>query len=203
MLFRSEGFNMIEQSVLNICLDEVNFSVPQVKQEEDLISAMKLLKVIYVCSKSIWYDDKSLDSERNRLKETDFLNTKIERLSKKQLQDPLQIISLSITPWVKAISSQCPFLLTQKTRILILRLCSFDKIRSFHYVAEYIKGSHSLSIPMSGTRKLQRIKLKINRKDILESGIAIMNGYEGNRAYLEFDFPDENGSGLGPTLEFF
>ena len=51
--------------------------------------------------------------------------------------------------------------------------------------------------------KLQRMKFKVNRKGILDCGIKAMNSHGTSHALLEFDFFGEDGSGLGPTLEFY
>ncbi len=197
------GLSAQEQDLLNTCLVETGFSVPQIK-EQDAISAMKLLKMIYGKLGSLWVVDKAMAGELAHIKDADFLNGKIERLAKKQIQDPMQLLAFYSSMWLKAVCSHCPFLLTQKTRIMLFRTCYFDKQRSLHYMMQFLKGSGAgLSLPLLNIGKLQRVKLKVNRKAILDCGIKAMNTHGNTKALLEFDFFDENGSGLGPTLEFY
>lgn len=51
--------------------------------------------------------------------------------------------------------------------------------------------------------KLPRNKQKINRESIIECGMNVMQANGNDPALLEFDFSDEVGSGMGPTLEFY
>lgn len=47
-----------------------------------------------------------------------------------------------------------------------------------------------------------RQKTRIDRRGVLESGIKIMKNLI-QRAFLEIEFQGEEGTGLGPTLEFY
>eukprot|EP01022_Parablepharisma_sp_SALTPOND_P012544 TRINITY_DN1618_c0_g1_i1.p1 TRINITY_DN1618_c0_g1~~TRINITY_DN1618_c0_g1_i1.p1 ORF type:complete len:1441 (+),score=186.83 TRINITY_DN1618_c0_g1_i1:639-4961(+) len=197
-----EGLVASEQDLLNVCLSEVAFKMPQIK-DEDLLAAIKLLKVTYRNIKTVWGNSKTIAPDISHIKEADFLNGKIEKLAKKQLQDPLQMFSFVVSPWMKFICTECPFMLTERTRALLFKMCFLDKSRSLHYLVQYLKGSSPISLPLPSLSKLQRMKLKVHRKAILDCGIKVMNAHGGSRASLEFDFFEENGSGLGPTLEFY
>ncbi|GFH15101.1 predicted protein, partial [Haematococcus lacustris] len=51
--------------------------------------------------------------------------------------------------------------------------------------------------------RLQRQKVRVSRKRILESAIKVMELYARQRAVLELEYFNEVGTGLGPTLEFY
>lgn len=52
--------------------------------------------------------------------------------------------------------------------------------------------------------KLQRKKIKVSRNDnFLQNAIYYFNKFSNKQGILEFEFYDEEGSGLGPTLEYY
>ena len=52
--------------------------------------------------------------------------------------------------------------------------------------------------------KLQRKKIKVARKsNFLENAIYYFEKFSHKKGLLEFEFYDEEGSGLGPTLEYY
>uniref|UniRef100_A0A7S3VMY1 HECT-type E3 ubiquitin transferase n=1 Tax=Dunaliella tertiolecta TaxID=3047 RepID=A0A7S3VMY1_DUNTE len=51
--------------------------------------------------------------------------------------------------------------------------------------------------------RLQRQKVRVSRKRILESAVKVMELYAKHRAVLELEYFGEVGTGLGPTLEFY
>ena len=198
-----EGLSAAEQDLLKICIVETCFDIPQLKEQE-VAAAIRLLKMLYEKVKIIQEFDKTMASDLSHIKDVDFLNGKIERLAKKQFQDPLQLLTYSPSTWIKSICMHCPFTLTQRTRMLLFRMCHFDKQRSLHFMLQTMKGTATASnSALLNLGKLQRLKLKVNRKAILDCGVKVMNSHGGTRSLLEFDFFDENGSGLGPTLEFY
>lgn len=51
--------------------------------------------------------------------------------------------------------------------------------------------------------RLQRQKVRISRKHILESAFKVFELYGSSSSILEVEYFDEVGTGLGPTLEFY
>lgn len=50
--------------------------------------------------------------------------------------------------------------------------------------------------------KIQKQKVIVDREKILECSLNIM-GKLSNRAFLEVEYKGEEGTGLGPTLEYY
>jgi len=50
---------------------------------------------------------------------------------------------------------------------------------------------------------LQRQKVRISRKHILESAVKVFELYGSSSSILEVEYFEEVGTGLGPTLEFY
>ena len=51
--------------------------------------------------------------------------------------------------------------------------------------------------------RLQRQKVRISRKHILESAMKVFELYGSSSSILEVEYFEEVGTGLGPTLEFY
>jgi len=51
--------------------------------------------------------------------------------------------------------------------------------------------------------RIQRQKVRINRKKLLESALKVLEQFSGNKTVLEVEYFEEVGTGLGPTLEFY
>jgi E3 ubiquitin-protein ligase TRIP12 len=51
--------------------------------------------------------------------------------------------------------------------------------------------------------RLQRQKVRISRKHLLESAIKVLELYGSSSSVLEVEYFEEVGTGLGPTLEFY
>ena len=51
--------------------------------------------------------------------------------------------------------------------------------------------------------RLQRQKVRISRKHLLESAVKVFELYGSSSSILEVEYFEEVGTGLGPTLEFY
>lgn len=51
--------------------------------------------------------------------------------------------------------------------------------------------------------RIVRKKIKVSRTEIFENAIYAFQNYTNKKAILEFEYINEEGSGLGPTLEFY
>jgi E3 ubiquitin-protein ligase TRIP12 len=101
----------------------------------------------------------------------------------------------------------CPFLFPFQTRLLFFKLISFigsiDMNRSIFFLRQFLK--HKLGKLPSEEKnavKIQRQKVVVDRQKVLECSLNLMSKIS-NRAFLEVEYKDEVGTGLGPTLEFY
>ena len=51
--------------------------------------------------------------------------------------------------------------------------------------------------------RIQRQKVRISRRHILESAVRVFELYGSSSSILEVEYYEEVGTGLGPTLEFY
>ena len=128
-----------EQDILNMCLLDTSFEIRQIHSVEN-IAALKLLKLLYSRIKKFKISDKTLASELSYIKESDFINNKIEKLIQKHVQDPMQMFGAPSAEWLKSVCSNCPFMTTQGVRMMLFRLTFFDKQRSMHFWVQYLKS---------------------------------------------------------------
>lgn len=49
----------------------------------------------------------------------------------------------------------------------------------------------------------QKLKLRVSRNQLFKSALTVLDSYSMDPSILEFQFVDEAGSGLGPTMEFY
>jgi E3 ubiquitin-protein ligase TRIP12 len=133
-----------------------------------------------------------------------FINNKITAKMKRQLDEPLIVASRVLPHWCNSICYDFPFLLPFDTRVTYLQSQSFGYSRNmarWQLMASSTTLSPSSSSSILG--RIQRQKIRISRKKILESMIKAMDSYGSTQALLEVEFFDEVGTGLGPTLEFY
>ena len=133
-----KDFDQYEQNLLNLCLFELNFTIPQLN-DPGILAAIKLLKMIYVNMKVLWSEDKLIMRELSHIKEIDFLNPKIEYDIIKHINNFYQILYYQVNPWVIVISSQCPFMFSQRTRMIIFRTTNCNVLRSAYCLKKYSK----------------------------------------------------------------
>lgn len=134
-----------------------------------------------------------------------FENSKVSNLLIKQVRDHHAISYNTIPSWCKEIPSSFPFLANFNSRYLLFKVTSFDSRRGMINLLNYIKnftGEHvnesSLAIA-----KNRRHKVLIERSEIIFYTQKMMKELANFNGYLEFEYLNETGTGIGPTLEFY
>jgi len=202
------GLNSEEQHVVSLCRLDLNFEILQIS-DPHIAACLKLLKTLYLKIKTILFIDKTAIPYLSHIKDEDFINHKLEQLIKKRLQEPSLILNGSnintwMNDWTRSICLNMPFVVNEKSRLIYYKLSILDKERAILLLMQTLKNSGFSQTKSEFKTSNKRIKLKVNRENILECGLNIMQTAPPQRNYiLEFDFADEVGSGLGPTLEFY
>jgi E3 ubiquitin-protein ligase TRIP12 len=125
----------------------------------------------------------------------------------KNIQDPYNLISGAVSETLTQIFRTCPFLFPFQTRLLFFKLISFigsiDMNRSIYFLRQFLKQKLGKLPPEDkNSVKLQKQKVIVDRTKILECSFNLLSKVS-NRAFLEVEYKDEQGTGLGPTLEFY
>ena len=124
-----------------------------------------------------------------------FVSFKLSALLGKQTSDMLAMVGGMAPDWIRALPQHSPHLFTFTQRFEFFRAVAFGGGRSLHFYAQSKKNF---------TVRMLRQKAMIPRQGILEAGMKILSDPGLLRfGLLEFDFEGEEGTGTGPTLEFY
>ncbi|XP_066257361.1 E3 ubiquitin-protein ligase Ufd4 isoform X1 [Euwallacea similis] len=132
-----------------------------------------------------------------------------------QIQDPLVLSSDSLPTWCEELNQSCPFLFPFETRQLYFNCTAFGASRSI----VWLQTQRDVSIErqrapgLSPRRddphefrvgRLKHERVKVPRgDDLLDWAMEVMKVHAEKKSILEVEFVGEEGTGLGPTLEFY
>jgi len=189
-LFRNLG--AYEQQALVLCKVILGFNISQINCK-DSIAILKLLKFLYYKIKTLSMINPSFSSITDKT----FINAKFEGLLKKKFQTMSAVVS-GAPNWGRNLFYTLAFLISEKTRLLHFKFATMNRERRLSALMQALRGTKlELKIPQ------KRIKVKISRSSILKSGMSLMLAPSQKDCLMEFDFENEIGSGLGPTMEFY
>uniref|UniRef100_D8Q152 HECT-type E3 ubiquitin transferase n=1 Tax=Schizophyllum commune (strain H4-8 / FGSC 9210) TaxID=578458 RepID=D8Q152_SCHCM len=144
--------------------------------------------------------------EKRTLPESSFVNNKLTAKLTRQLEEPMIVASSCLPDWALDLPQHFPFLFPFATRYNFLQSTSFGYARLIlKWQAQQSRGQDSSrrddGIGFLG--RLQRQKVRISRKHLLESAVKVFELYGSSSSVLEVEYFEEVGTGLGPTLEFY
>ncbi|CEG68858.1 hypothetical protein RMATCC62417_05031 [Rhizopus microsporus] len=141
----------------------------------------------------------------------DFINRKLTAKMNRQLEEPLIVASSCLPTWSYWLMSVAPFLFPFETRYLFIQSTSFGYSRLIaRWQSLQMRNNtqngprddgHQSQQPILG--RMERQKVRIVRTQMLESAIKIFDLFGSSPGVLEIEYVGEEGTGLGPTLEFY
>lgn len=141
-----------------------------------------------------------------------------------QLNDIVAICSQTLPPWVAHLPHEFKCLLPFSTRRRYLLLTSFDVPRTLTVMNNLMRDDGAIAdganggggagggggangaaqgLPEIRVARIPRQKVRVSRQRILDSAIKVFGMSMSVKSVLEFEFFNEVGTGLGPTLEFY
>lgn len=93
-----------------------------------------------------------------------------------------------------------PMMYEFKTRILFFKLTAFSSLRNKYYASELFTRALTRD---EGGITISRRRLEIPRECILDDALNKVKDIQEDDSFLEFQFENEVGTGLGPTLEYY
>ncbi|XP_038107081.1 E3 ubiquitin-protein ligase Ufd4 isoform X3 [Culex quinquefasciatus] len=160
-------------------------------------------------------NDKNLESISNVLIPDTFMSKKITNKLQQQIQDPLVLASGSLPKWCEDFNQSCPFLFPFETRQLYFNCTAFGASRSIVWLqsqrdvnlerqrAPGLSPRHADQHEFRvGRLKHERVKVP-RGENLLEWAQQVMKHHCNRKSVLEVEFQGEEGTGLGPTLEFY
>eukprot|EP00887_Chlorella_sp_A99_P008099 scaffold12.g8099.t1 len=138
-----------------------------------------------------------------------FVSSKLATKLGQQLKDVLSICGGALPSWCHQLVGAARFLFPFETRRRFFYCTSFGLARALHYLQQMHAAEHgpgsAADRDAAGLRigRVQRQKVRISRRKLLESAHKVFELYAGAKSLLEIEFFNEVGTGLGPTLEFY
>ncbi|GJE98055.1 Ubiquitin fusion degradation protein [Phanerochaete sordida] len=167
---------------------------------------LRLLRVLYRLNSSE-AERTSSHAPTRTLPESAFINNKLTAKLTRQLEEPMIVASSCLPDWALDLPQHFPFLFPFATRYNFLQSTSFGYARLIlKWQSQQQRGQDSSSRRDDGVGflgRLQRQKVRISRKHILESAVKVFELYGSSSSILEVEYFEEVGTGLGPTLEFY
>nr|XP_012137757.1 PREDICTED: E3 ubiquitin-protein ligase HECTD1 isoform X4 [Megachile rotundata] len=179
---------------------------------------LQLLRHVYVLS-TTREDGKQIDYEQEEslcwVQPEDFTSKKITNKIVQQIQDPLALAAGALPNWCEELARSCPFLLPFETRRLYFSCTAFGASRSIVWLQTQRDAvlerqrTPGLSPRRDDIHEFRVGRLKHERvsvprgEKLLDWAEQVMKVHASRKSILEVEFIGEEGTGLGPTLEFF
>lgn len=130
-----------------------------------------------------------------------FINSKIDSLIRKYLLQKHTSDWLSKRDEVLVeLVQNFPMLYDFKTRTIFFKLTAFSNLRNKYFASELFTRA---LIRDEGGMSISRRRMETPRQNVLEDAFDKLNDLQSDASFLEFQFENEVGTGLGPTLEYY
>ncbi|XP_063927928.1 E3 ubiquitin-protein ligase HECTD1 isoform X6 [Zophobas morio] len=175
---------------------------------------LQLLRHLFVITTTKEPDLNSLDNSME-ITPDQYTSKKITNKLLQQIQDPLVLSSSSLPAWCEELNHSCPFLFPFETRHLYFNCTAFGASRSIVWLQTQrdVTMERQRTTGLSPRRdephefrvgRLKHERVKVPRgEEILSWAMQVMKIHSDRKSILEVEFLGEEGTGLGPTLEFY
>lgn len=152
-------------------------------------------------------DEQSFDLLRE-----EYISKKITNKLIQQIQDPLVLTSASLPDWCECLMYRYPMLFPFEIRSMYFQSTAFGTSRSIVWLQNQrdlvLERQHGPSPRREDPHefrlgRLLHERVKVPRHGLLSWATEVMRVTSAKKSILEVEFRDEEGTGLGPTLEFY
>ncbi|XP_061631329.1 E3 ubiquitin-protein ligase HECTD1 isoform X2 [Phyllopteryx taeniolatus] len=179
---------------------------------------LQLLRILYIIGGDAAYNARTLQEDADELQfnasPEEFTSKKITTKILQQIEEPLALASGALPDWCEQLTSKCPFLIPFETRQLFFTCTAFGASRAIVWLQnrreatmERSRASATVRRDDPGDFRMGRLKherVKVPRGDAtMEWAESVMRVHADRKSVLEVEFQGEEGTGLGPTLEFY
>jgi E3 ubiquitin-protein ligase HECTD1 len=179
---------------------------------------LELLRQLYYLSTN-YIENHHPHHDENYSLENYFNSKKLNNKLLQQIQDSILIASSSLPSWTSWLMHSYKFLYPFETRQLYFRTTSFGTSRSIVWLQERreelirtirngnstrsrVLNENSLHDFRFGRLKIDRA-VAIDRENVLHDAMNLFHYHAKSKSKLEIQFVNEEGTGDGPTLEFY
>ncbi|XP_074004820.1 E3 ubiquitin-protein ligase HECTD1 isoform X5 [Numenius arquata] len=179
---------------------------------------LQLLRILYIVA-SDPYTARSTQEEGDEHPQfnfppDEFTSKKITTKILQQIEEPLALASGALPDWCEQLTSKCPFLIPFETRQLYFTCTAFGASRAIVWLQNRREATVERTRTTSTVRRddpgefrvgrLKHERVKVPRgESLMEWAENVMQIHADRKSVLEVEFLGEEGTGLGPTLEFY
>ncbi|KAJ9093566.1 hypothetical protein QFC19_008293 [Naganishia cerealis] len=165
-------------------------------------TVLRMLRVLHALNTE--REDSQLGNG-NEVDEAAFINPKLTAKFTRQLEELVIVASNCLPDWAIDLPNHFPFLFPFEARYTYLQSTSFGYSRLVgKWIAQQGPTESNRRLGMLDVLpRVQRSRVRISRHKMLESATRVMELYGSSPGVLEIEYQDEEGTGLGPTLEFY
>lgn len=164
-------------------------------------TVLRMLRVLHALNT----EKQDSGDTKNTIDEAVFINPKLTAKFARQLEELVIVASNCLPDWAMDLPTHFPFLFPFEARYTYLQSTSFGYSRLISkWMAQQGPAESNRRLGMlDALPRVQRSRVRISRSKILESAARVMELYGASPGVLEIEYQDEEGTGLGPTLEFY
>ncbi|XP_051678099.1 E3 ubiquitin-protein ligase HECTD1 isoform X12 [Oryctolagus cuniculus] len=178
---------------------------------------LQLLRILYIVASDPYSRMSQEDGDEQpqfTFPPDEFTSKKITTKILQQIEEPLALASGALPDWCEQLTSKCPFLIPFETRQLYFTCTAFGASRAIVWLqnrreatVERTRTTSSVRRDDPGEFRVGRLKherVKVPRgESLMEWAENVMQIHADRKSVLEVEFLGEEGTGLGPTLEFY
>ncbi|XP_077179156.1 E3 ubiquitin-protein ligase HECTD1 isoform X9 [Paroedura picta] len=179
---------------------------------------LQLLRILYIVASDPYSTRTSQEEGDEQLQfnfpPDEFTSKKITTKILQQIEEPLALASGALPDWCEQITSKCPFLIPFETRQLYFTCTAFGASRAIVWLQNRREATVERTRTTSAVRRddpgefrvgrLKHERVKVPRgESLMEWAENVMQIHADRKSVLEVEFLGEEGTGLGPTLEFY
>ncbi|XP_067594199.1 E3 ubiquitin-protein ligase HECTD1 isoform X5 [Pseudorca crassidens] len=181
---------------------------------EDVLQLLRILYIVASDTYSRISQEEGDEQPQFTFPPDEFTSKKITTKILQQIEEPLALASGALPDWCEQLTSKCPFLIPFETRQLYFTCTAFGASRAIVWLqnrreatVERTRTTSSVRRDDPGEFRVGRLKherVKVPRgESLMEWAENVMQIHADRKSVLEVEFLGEEGTGLGPTLEFY
>ncbi|XP_014635918.1 PREDICTED: E3 ubiquitin-protein ligase HECTD1 isoform X5 [Ceratotherium simum simum] len=181
---------------------------------EDVLQLLRILYIVASDPYSRISQEEGDEQPQFTFPPDEFTSKKITTKILQQIEEPLALASGALPDWCEQLTSKCPFLIPFETRQLYFTCTAFGASRAIVWLqnrreatVERTRATSSVRRDDPGEFRVGRLKherVKVPRgESLMEWAENVMQIHADRKSVLEVEFLGEEGTGLGPTLEFY
>ncbi|XP_041069866.1 E3 ubiquitin-protein ligase HECTD1 isoform X1 [Carcharodon carcharias] len=182
---------------------------------EDVLQLLRILYIIASDPYSTWRGHEEGDGQLEfNVSPEEFTSKKVTTKILQQIEEPLALASSALPDWCEQLTSKCPFLIPFETRQLYFTCTAFGASRAIVWLQNRREATMERTRTTTAVRRddpgefrvgrLKHERVKVPRGDtLMEWAENVMQIHADRKSVLEVEFLGEEGTGLGPTLEFY